>query len=83
MCNAERDHILGLSYSPRLYFAHISIWTKQGSNTRSIQMLEREVLGGLSDDLRPNKVMKEECYYKRHEDHEDWREAVGKNAHLR
>ena len=46
-------------------------------------MLESEVLGGLSEDLRPKEKMKEESYYKRHEDHEDWREAVGKNAHLR
>ena len=76
----ERDHILGLSYSPRLYYAHISIWTKQGSNIRSIEMLENAVLSGLSEDLRPQRALKEECYYKRHEDHEGWRDVVGKSA---
>ncbi|KAK5242461.1 hypothetical protein LTR40_012767, partial [Exophiala xenobiotica] len=40
----ERDHILGMSFSPRLYFTHISIWTKQGNNLRSILLLERAIV---------------------------------------
>ena len=79
----ERDHILGLFYSPRLYYAHISIWTKQGSNTRSIKILENAFLTGLSEDLRPKRTWKEECYYKRHEDHEGWGEVVGKTERQR
>ena len=61
LCNAdgcsERDHILGMSFSPRLYFTHISIWTKQGDNLRSILLLERAILAGLSPELRPKSRM--------------------------
>ncbi|KIW64660.1 hypothetical protein PV04_09578 [Phialophora macrospora] len=53
LCLGERDHILGVSFSPRANFTHISIWTKQGDNSRSILLLERAILTGLSSDLRP------------------------------
>lgn len=70
----ERDHILGISYSPRLYWAHITIWTKKGSNQKSIELLENTILERLSEDLRPNSVS--EYYYKKHSDHEGWGEAT-------
>ena len=79
----ERDHILGLSYSPRLYYAHISIWTKQGSNTRAIALLENAVLSGLSEDLKPQRTLKEECYYKRHEYHEGWKDVIAMGGRRR
>lgn len=50
---AEHDHILGMSFSPRLSSVHISIWTKQGDNMRSIMLLERAIIDGLSPELRP------------------------------
>lgn len=73
---AERDHILGMSYSPRLYWAHITIWNKQGNNTKSIELLQQTVLDRLSPDLRPQSSR--EYYYKKHSDHEGWEEAIGK-----
>jgi len=62
----ERDHILGMSFSPRLYFTHISIWTKQGNNLRSILLLERAIVEGLSADLRPRSDT--ELNYRKHVD---------------
>lgn len=53
MLSTERDHILGLSFSPRANVTHISIWTKHGDNQRSILLMERAILSGLSPDLRP------------------------------
>ncbi|KAL2438447.1 hypothetical protein ABEF95_009133 [Exophiala dermatitidis] len=49
----EHDHVLGMSFSPRLYSTHISIWTKQGNNQRSVLLLQRAIIEGLSPDLRP------------------------------
>lgn len=73
-CVAERDHILGISYSPRLYTAHISIWTKHGDSRKSIEALQNTILSRLSEDLRP--VSEEEYYYKKHSDHEGFGDAV-------
>lgn len=74
LCAAERDHILGISYSPRLYTAHISIWTKKGNNKKSIEALQKTILSRLSEDLRP--ASEEEYYYKKHSDHEGFGDAV-------
>jgi hypothetical protein len=71
----EHDHILGLSYSPRLYQAHISIWTKDGANKDSVRKLQEAVLAGLSEDLKPKTAA--DYYFKRHRDHEGFEEAVG------
>ena len=71
---AERDHILGISYSPRLYVAHISIWTKHGRNCASIDALQRTVVARLSPELRPKSDA--DYYYKKHSDHDGWDEAV-------
>ena len=65
----ERDHVLGMSYSPRLYWSHISIWTKHGSNARSVEKLKQAILFGLSAELRPRS---DEYYFKKHSDHTDW-----------
>jgi hypothetical protein len=71
---AERDHVLGLSFSPRLYHAHISIWTQQGTNKASIEKMEHALLAGLSEDLRPRSAA--DYYYKRHRDHDGFEEAI-------
>lgn len=70
----EHDHVLGVSYSPRLYWAHISVWTKKGNSKRSIEQLESTVLERLSQDLKPRSVS--EYYYKKHSEHEGWEEAT-------
>lgn len=70
----DRDHILGISFSPRLYFAHISIWTKQGDNRASIDTLQKTVVARLSDELRPASEM--DYYYKKHSDHDGFRDAM-------
>ncbi|EXJ78649.1 hypothetical protein A1O1_09050 [Capronia coronata CBS 617.96] len=62
----EHDHILGMSFSPRLYFTHISIWTKQGDNLRSVLLLERAIVQGLSPDLRPRSNA--EFNFRKHSD---------------
>lgn len=72
----ERDHVLGISYSPRVYWAHISIWTSQGTNQASILSLEQAVLSGLSSEYRPKSAS--EYYYKKHSDHEGWVGVVKK-----
>jgi Eukaryotic initiation factor 4E len=71
---AERDHVLGMSYSPRLYWVHISIWTKQGGNQKSVELLTESILSGLSPDLRPKSNA--DYYFKKHSDHEGWSEVV-------
>lgn len=70
----ERDHVLGVSYSPRLYWAHVSVWTKKGGNKKSIELLESTILERLSEDLRPKSAS--EYYYKKHSDHEGWEDAT-------
>lgn len=75
LTSAEHDHILGLSYSPRLYQAHISIWTQNGGNKESIKKLQEAVIQGLSEDLRPKSNV--EYYYNMHRDHEGFEEAIG------
>lgn len=62
----EHDHILGMSFSRRPSFTHISIWTKQGSNLRSIMILERAILSSLSPELRPTSHV--EFSYRKHLD---------------
>lgn len=66
----EHDHVLGLSFSPRPYWTHISIWTKQGNNTRSVELLDTTILQRISTDLKPKPG---EYYYKKHSDHEGWK----------
>jgi len=71
---AEGDHVLGMSYSPRLYWAHISVWTRRGDNMRSVEVLQKTIIAGLSPDLRPKSEA--EYYFKKHSDHTGWNEAV-------
>ncbi|KAJ9604323.1 hypothetical protein H2200_011157 [Cladophialophora chaetospira] len=71
----ERDHILGVSFSPRNNFTHISIWTKQGDNQRSILLLERAILSGLSADLRPKSSA--DFNYRKHADKIGYTSGVG------
>jgi Eukaryotic initiation factor 4E len=71
---ATKDHVLGMSYSPRLYWGHITIWTKKGDSFKSVEVLERMVLERLSPELRPRSSG--EYYYKKHSEHEGWKEAV-------
>ena len=70
----ERDHVLGISYSPRLYWAHISVWTKKGSNKQSTGLLQKTILERLNEDLKPTSAS--EYYYKKHSDHEGWEGAT-------
>ena len=65
---------MGISYSPRLYVAHISIWTKCGRNRQSIEALQKTVVSRLSPELQPKSEM--DYYYKKHSDHEGWEEVV-------
>ena len=69
-----KDHVLGMSYSPRLYWGHISIWTKKGDSFKSVEVLEKMMLERLSPELRPRSGG--EYYYKKHSEHEGWKEAV-------
>ena len=69
-----KDHVLGMSYSPRLYWGLITIWTKKGDSFKSVEVLEKMMLERLSPDLRPGSSG--EYYYKKHSQHEGWKEAV-------
>ena len=62
----EHDHVLGVSFCPKQYFTHISIWTKNGDDIRSTMIMERAILAGLSPDLRPKS--KVEFSYRKHFD---------------
>ena len=66
----EHDHVLGMSFSPRLYWTHILIWTKQGNNKKSVDLLETTVLDRISPDLKPESG---EYYYKKHSDRDGWK----------
>ncbi|RMZ74741.1 hypothetical protein DV737_g5788, partial [Chaetothyriales sp. CBS 132003] len=74
----ERDHVVGISYSPRLYWVHISIWTKQGGNRRSVELLTQTLLAGLSPDLRPKSS--DDYYFKKHSDHDGWADIVNRQT---
>ena len=69
----ERDHLLGLSYSPRLYVAHINVWNKHGANVTAVEALKKVILDRLSAELRPAD---KDVYYKKHSEHDGWEEAV-------
>ncbi|KIV93479.1 hypothetical protein PV10_04690 [Exophiala mesophila] len=62
----QHDHVLGVSFSPRQFFTHISIWTKNGDDAQSLKVMERAILRGLSPDLRPTS--KAELSYRKHAD---------------
>ncbi|KAL9109876.1 MAG: hypothetical protein Q9227_005579 [Pyrenula ochraceoflavens] len=70
---SEHDHILGLSYSPRLYVAHINVWNKRGENAATIKGLKEVILDRLSAEFRPAE---KDVYYKKHSEHEGWQEAI-------
>jgi hypothetical protein len=46
-----------------------------GSNKKSIELLEQTVLERISPDLKPES-RGEGYYYKKHSDHEGWKEAI-------
>ena len=50
------------------------MWTKQGSNRKSIEALETTILERLSAELRPKS--NSDYYYKKHSEHEGWEQAV-------
>jgi Eukaryotic initiation factor 4E len=72
----SRDHVLGMTFSPRLYWVHVSIWMKKGADLTSRAVLQKTVLERLSPELRPGGEA--EYYYKMHCEHEGWEEAVGR-----
>lgn len=65
-----------MSYSPRVYWVHITVWNKQGDNVRAREILEQTILDRLSPDLKPQSDR--DHYYKKHSDHDGWAEAVGR-----
>lgn len=69
----EHDHILGLTYSPRLYQSHITIWNKYGNSAKSVELLKSVLLERLSPELKPAE---KDVYYKKHSEKEGWGEAV-------
>lgn len=75
----EHDHIIGVSISIRFNTDLISVWNKLGSNERSVKILEQTIVNRLSPELRPadkNSASSSSYFYKRHADHEGFREAV-------
>lgn len=75
----EHDHIIGVSISIRFNTYLISVWNKLGSNERSVKILEHTIIDRLSPELRPadtKNFSSSSCFYKRHADHEGFREAV-------
>lgn len=84
----EHDHILGISTSVRFNSHLVSVWNKYGSNERSIRILERTIFERLSPELRPpvttnhsgdkQAASTSSYFYKRHADHEGYREAMEK-----
>lgn len=72
----SRDHVLGMSFSPRLYWVHVSVWMKGvGDGEKGWQAVQKTVLERLSPELKPKS--EGEYYYKRHDEHDGWAEAVG------
>jgi hypothetical protein len=74
----EHDHVLGVSTSVRFNSHLISVWNKFGSNERSIKALETTIINRLSPELRP--AGSNTYFYKRHDEHEGYRQAVGVQA---
>ncbi|KAF7507812.1 hypothetical protein GJ744_010113 [Endocarpon pusillum] len=70
-----RDHVLGMSFSPRLYWVCVSIWLKKGDE-KSASIVQKTVLERLSPELRP--ANESEYYFKKHSEHPGWEEAVGR-----
>ncbi len=75
--SGSRDHVLGMSFSPRLYWVQISVWLKRGGEEKKgREVVQKTVLERLSSDLKPTSEA--EYYFKRHCDHDGWEEAVGR-----
>lgn len=74
--SGSRDHVLGMSFSPRLYWVHVSVWLKQGGDAMSTAVVQRTVLERLSPELRPKD--QSEYFFKKHSEHEGWEQAVGR-----
>ncbi len=68
-----RDHVLGMSFSPKLYCVCVSIWLKKGEE-KSTSVVQKTVLERLSPELRP--ANESEYYFKKHSEHLGWEEAV-------
>jgi hypothetical protein len=74
----EHDHVLGVSTSVRVNSHLISVWNKSGSNERSIKALEATIIDRLSPELRPQGG--NSYFYKRHEEHEGYQQAISAAA---
>jgi Eukaryotic initiation factor 4E len=74
----SRDHVLGMSFSPRLYWVCVSVWLKKGGEGVGAgrEVVQKTVLERLSPELRPTS--EGEYYYRKHSEHEGWEEAVGR-----
>ncbi len=70
-----RDHVLGMSFSPRLYCVCVSIWLRNGEE-KSASVVQNTLLERLSPELRP--ANESEYYFKKHSEHAGWEEAVRK-----
>lgn len=74
-----RDHVLGMTFSPRLYWVHVSVWLKGvgvgAEEGKGREIVQRHILERLSPELRP--AGKGEYYYKRHCECEGWEEVAG------
>lgn len=95
---SEHDHVLGVSISTRFNSYLISVWNKHGFNENSIRILERTIIVRLSPHLRPvatssvnlsyssNSTIasppSSSYFYKRHSEHEGYKEAVARAKHV-
>ena len=75
--SGSRDHVLGLTFTPRLYWVQVRVWVKKGGDETSRAVVQTTVLERLSPELRP--ASDAEYYYKKHSEHDGWEDAVGVN----
>lgn len=69
------DDLCGCSMSVRFNNNLISIWNRDGTNTKTIDGIFAVVLENLSAELQPKEG---HHYYKRHSDHQGFGEVVAK-----
>ncbi len=61
-----RDDICGISLSVRFNSMLIQVWNRDGEHKEGIERIERTVMEGLSEELRPREGT---YYYKKHSEH--------------
>ncbi|KAG8530446.1 uncharacterized protein KY384_004948 [Bacidia gigantensis] len=75
-----RDDLCGISFTKRWKASMIMIWTRKGSEEKTIRGIREVIESQAPDNIR--ELLKNErfCYYKKHREHDDFDEELAKQS---